>query len=156
MSAAHPAHIGLPVRPVAEQSSRADRPVCAPESVPPRIWWRMCHPRSWTLRSRLLATLLGLLTLVCAGIGVSAITALRRYLTTQLDEQVIDAGWRSAAMVALGPLPPHRDGSPRFSEGRVRISSTVLAKPVAQPAPSSPTARSWKPRSSPIPARSSR
>ncbi len=39
---------------------------------------------------------------MCAGIGIGAITALRRYLTAQLDEQVVDAGWRSAAMVALG------------------------------------------------------
>ncbi|MGK2865502.1 MAG: sensor histidine kinase [Mycobacterium sp.] len=64
-----------------------------------------------------MATLLGLLTLVCAGIGVGAITALRRYLTAQLDSQVFDAGWRSAAMVALGPPPAHRDGTPRFPDG---------------------------------------
>lgn len=64
-----------------------------------------------------MVTLLGLLTLVCAGIGVGAITALRSYLTTQLDAQVFDAGWRSAGMVVLGPPPPHRDGSPRFPEG---------------------------------------
>lgn len=64
-----------------------------------------------------MVTLLGLLSLVCAGIGVGAITALRRYLTTELDSQVVDAGWRSAGMVALGPPPPHRDGSPRFPEG---------------------------------------
>lgn len=82
-----------------------------------RWWLRLRHPRSWTLRSQLLVTLLGLLSLVCAGIGIGAITALRRYLTAQLDEQVVDAGWRSAAMVALGPLPAHRDGSPRLPDG---------------------------------------
>ncbi len=65
-----------------------------------------------------MATLLGLLTLVCVGIGVGAITALRRYLTEELDAQVVDAGWRSAAMVAMGPPPPLGGGlPPGFEDG---------------------------------------
>lgn len=65
----------------------------------------------------MLATLLGLLTLACGGIGVGALTALRRYLTSQLDEQVVDAGWRSVMLSAIGPPPAAPDGSSPFRIG---------------------------------------
>ena len=47
---------------------------------------------NWTLRSRLIASVLGLLVLVCAGIGVFADIAVRNSLTGALDRQLTAAG----------------------------------------------------------------
>jgi two-component system, OmpR family, sensor kinase len=47
-----------------------------------------------------------LLAVVCVGIGVGTEIALHRFLMDQLDEQVRDAGRRSAGIFELGPPPP--------------------------------------------------
>jgi two-component system, OmpR family, sensor kinase len=47
-----------------------------------------------------------LLAVVCAGIGIATEFALRRFLLHQLDQQLIEAGRRSAAIFAFGPPPP--------------------------------------------------
>jgi two-component system OmpR family sensor kinase len=49
-------------------------------------------PRNWTLRTRLMASILGLLVLVCAGIGVFVDIAVRNSLTNALDRQLAAAG----------------------------------------------------------------
>ncbi|MDZ4233996.1 MAG: two-component sensor histidine kinase, partial [Dietzia sp.] len=63
-------------------------------------------PRSWTLRTRLLVTQVLLLAVVCAGIGIATEFALQRFLMNQLDEQVVEAGRRSAVIFDFGPPPP--------------------------------------------------
>jgi two-component system OmpR family sensor kinase len=44
--------------------------------------------------------------MVCAGIGIATEFALQRFLTHQLDQQVVEAGRRSAAIFDFGPPPP--------------------------------------------------
>ena len=63
-------------------------------------------PRGWSLRTRLLVTVVALLAVVCAGIGIATEFALQRFLMNQLDEQVIEAGKRSAVIFEFGPPPP--------------------------------------------------
>ncbi|CRZ18061.1 sensor histidine kinase [Mycolicibacterium neworleansense] len=69
-------------------------------------WW---SPRTWSLRARLVVTQVALLAVVCASIGVATEFALQRFLMHQLDDQLIEAGRRSAAIFELPPPPP---GSP--------------------------------------------
>ncbi len=52
--------------------------------------------RNWTLRTRLVASFLGLLLLACAGIGVFSGVAVKNSITEQLDKQLRDAGRMSA------------------------------------------------------------
>jgi len=73
----------------------------------------MRSPRSWSLRTRLLVAIVSLLAVVCVGIGVGTELALHRFLMGQLDEQVRDAGHRSAMIFDLGPPPPPPPGAPR-------------------------------------------
>ena len=95
-----------------------------PPTEPSRPGWlrRVRSPRAWSLRARLLVTLVSLLAVVCVAIGVGTEFALHRFLMGQLDEQVIDAGHRSATIYDLGPPPPPPPGSPRrmrpFDPGR--------------------------------------
>ncbi|MHA3024061.1 sensor histidine kinase [Mycobacterium sp. BMJ-28] len=69
------------------------------------LFWRTRHPSSWSLRVRLVAVQAVLLALVCAGIGAGVLLALNRFLMDQLDDQVVDAGWRSSMLYTLGPPP---------------------------------------------------
>ncbi|KAA0095215.1 sensor histidine kinase [Mycolicibacterium sp. P1-18] len=84
---------------------------------------RILAPRTWSLRMRLLFTQVVLLAVVCASIGLATEFALQRFLVRQLDNQVVEAGKRSAAifdlphqMVPPPPFDPDRGGddfSPR-------------------------------------------
>jgi two-component system OmpR family sensor kinase len=76
----------------------SDRRAEAPRT---RIW----QPRSWSLRVRLLVTQVLLLALVIAAIGMATEFALQRFLQHQLDNQVLEAGRRSAAIFELPPPP---------------------------------------------------
>jgi two-component system OmpR family sensor kinase len=61
-----------------------------------------------------------LLAVVCTGIGVATELALKRFLSHQLDDQLLEAGRRSAAIFDMPPPPfagPLRLPSPRV-EGR--------------------------------------
>lgn len=71
------------------------------EAARTRFW----QPRTWSLRVRLLVTQVLLLALVIAGIGVATEFALQRFLLHQLDNQVTEAGRRSAAIFELPPPP---------------------------------------------------
>ncbi len=97
-------------------------------------------PRSWSLRTRLLITQIALLAVVCAGIGVATEFALQRFLMHQLDNQLIDAGRRSAAIFDLPPPPDRRRRDIRAGSGSIprsvrdRDSSTRRARPPARSA----------------------
>ena len=56
---------------------------------------RLVRPHRWTLRSRLLSLLAGLLVLVCLIVGVVTTVQLRGYLVRRLDTQLVSAGGRS-------------------------------------------------------------
>ncbi|TQR85924.1 HAMP domain-containing histidine kinase [Mycobacterium hodleri] len=64
---------------------------------------RILSPRTWSLRMRLLLTQVVLLAAVCASIGLATEFALQRFLVRQLDNQVVEAGKRSAAIFELPP-----------------------------------------------------
>jgi len=78
----------------------------SPRTDPPGVLIRIWSPRTWSLRARLLITQVALLAVVCAGIGIATEFALQRFLLHQLDQQLIEAGRRSAAIFAFGPPPP--------------------------------------------------
>jgi len=61
-------------------------------------------PRTWSLRVRLLVTQVVLLAVVCACIGGATAFALQRFLSHQLDDQLVEAGRRSTAIFD-GPFP---------------------------------------------------
>ncbi|HEX7824389.1 MAG TPA: two-component sensor histidine kinase, partial [Mycobacterium sp.] len=61
-------------------------------------------PRTWSLRLRLLVTQVVLLAVVCACIGGATAFALQRFLSHQLDDQLLEAGRRSTAIFD-GPFP---------------------------------------------------
>jgi two-component system OmpR family sensor kinase len=74
--------------------------------------------RSWSLRARLLAGQIALLTVACLGIGAVTELALYQYLVSQLDHQLSDAARRSARL--HGQPPPsswHRHHRPRPGPG---------------------------------------
>ncbi|MFL6163609.1 MAG: sensor histidine kinase [Jatrophihabitantaceae bacterium] len=78
-----------------------------------RAFPRRHSPANWTLRTRLIASILGLLILVCAGIGVFADIAVRNSLTAALDRQLTSAG---ANFDRIGD--PGRDGDHQPPSGR--------------------------------------
>ena len=63
--------------------------------------------RDWTLRSRLIASFLGLLLVTCAGIGIFTELALRKSLINQLDKQLVSAGNLSISGPGEGQRPGH-------------------------------------------------
>jgi two-component system, OmpR family, sensor kinase len=78
---------------------------------------RIRLPRAWSLRARLLVTQVVLLALVCTGTGIATELALQRFLTRQLDTQLLDAGRRSAGIFNLPPppgFPPPPGYPPQF------------------------------------------
>ena len=91
--------------------------------------------RNWTLRTRLIASILGLLVLVCAGIGVFADIAVRNSLTGALDRQLTAAGANfnhiddhdrdrpPAGGNGFGFLPP---GSPIGTVGLAVLNGSVI------------------------------
>ena len=65
-------------------------------------------PARWSLRARLLAGQIALLTAVCLGIGAATEVALHRYLLRELDSQLLQITQRSSMMERRPPppLPP--------------------------------------------------
>ena len=100
---------------------------------PPGLLTRIRSPRTWSLRARLLVTVVALLAVVCAGIGVATELALQRFLMHQLDQQVMEAGRRSAAMFAFGPPPP-----PGFDPRPPRLEPRHMPGPGFGPPPGYP------------------
>jgi len=94
--------------------------------------------RNWTLRNQLIVSILGLLVLVCAGIGVFADIAVRTSLTAAVDRQLTAAGVNfdhpndrddhagnrpPLAGTGFGYLPP---GSPIGTAGVSVLNGTVI------------------------------
>jgi two-component system OmpR family sensor kinase len=75
--------------------------------------WRVRPLRDWTLRSRLIASFLGLLLITCAGIGLFTELALKRSLTNQLDRQLVSAG----NLAISGPGSGEHQGRPNPGGG---------------------------------------
>lgn len=74
--------------------------------------------RPWSLRARLLAGQIALLTVACLGIGAVTELALYQYLVSQLDHQLHDAARRSARLHGQPPPPAwHRHHRPRPGPG---------------------------------------
>ena len=65
----------------------------------------LSRPSRWSLRARLLAGQLALLTAVCIGIGTVTEVALYRYLVGELDSQLLQIAQRSSMMERRPPLP---------------------------------------------------
>ncbi len=59
----------------------------------------------WSLRARLLAGQIALLTAICLGIGVATELALHRYLLRELDSQLLQITQRSSMMERRPPPP---------------------------------------------------
>ncbi|MDX1893001.1 HAMP domain-containing sensor histidine kinase [Mycolicibacterium sp. 050158] len=79
---------------------------------PARPHSKVLAPRTWSLRVRLLVTQVVLLAAVCAAIGVATEFALQRFLMRQLDQQLVEAGKRSAAIYDLPPPSVMFSGRP--------------------------------------------
>ena len=60
----------------------------------------------WSLRARLLAGQIALLTAVCLGIGAATEVALHRYLVHELDSQLLQITQRSSMMERRPPPRP--------------------------------------------------
>jgi two-component system OmpR family sensor kinase len=95
-------------------------------------------PRApWTLRRRLTVTMAALLVLASLAIGVVSVFALRSFLTTRLDQQLISTMNRSTAAVGLTPVNPTnpnrptRDGRDDHAQGALlapgQASGTLVA-----------------------------
>ncbi|MFD9732975.1 sensor histidine kinase [Umezawaea sp. NPDC059074] len=67
------------------------------------------HPRSWSLRKRIIAEQMALLTVVCLVIGVVTMLALRDFQVKQLDDQLTHASERAAG---FRDGPPPQGGIP--------------------------------------------
>ncbi len=77
-------------------------------------WW---VPSTWTLRSKLVASMLALFTLMTLVIGAASVLSLNRFLTTQLDDQLRASLNRiPPALGGTGATTP-RDGDGDFGRG---------------------------------------
>ncbi|MEB3064516.1 sensor histidine kinase [[Mycobacterium] zoologicum] len=83
-----------------------------------RLGDKLTGERSWSLRARLLAGQIALLTVACLGIGAVTELALYQYLVGQVDHQLYDAARRSARLHGQPPPPMgHRRHRPRPGPG---------------------------------------
>ena len=97
---------------------------------------RLLSPRTWSLRVRLLVTQIVLLATVCAAIGIATEFALQRFLMHQLDEQLLEAGRRSAAIYDMPPLPlPPWGPEARGPDGEPRRPGPSGRRVVIMPMP---------------------
>ncbi|HJQ02186.1 MAG TPA: ATP-binding protein [Jatrophihabitans sp.] len=87
--------------------------------------WRVRPLRDWTLRSRLIASFLGLLLITCAGIGIFTELALNQSLINQLDKQLVSAGNLSINGPGGGQRPGHptQGGGPNLLPRGIPIAS---------------------------------
>ncbi len=86
--------------------------VIGPSGEPPAGQWR--HPSAWTLRSKLVASMLALFTAMTLVIGAASVLSLDRFLTGQIDDQL---------RASLNRIPPQLGGtagaSPRDGDGDI-------------------------------------
>ncbi|KDN82610.1 sensor histidine kinase [Kitasatospora cheerisanensis] len=103
-------------------------------TAPTRTGRATLRPR--TLRARLVAGVLVLITLICVGVGVATCEALRHFLVDRLDQQLSSAGGRYAASLEHPDQDGHdtRAQSPgtfgaRLVGGTVTHASVVCGVP---------------------------
>ncbi|MCG2797509.1 MAG: HAMP domain-containing histidine kinase [Cellulomonas sp.] len=83
---------------------------------------------TWTLRRRLVLTVVGLLTVVAALIGVASALSLHSNLESQLDQRVLDANERAERVFDDGDLGAPDTGS---TSAPVPLSSSPATQPSA-------------------------
>jgi two-component system OmpR family sensor kinase len=91
-----------------------------------RLWERV-GPPGWTLRSRLVALLVALLTGVSLTIGVISTLALQHYLVGQLDDKVESAAYRTLHLYQARQEPSTTDNHNTFGFGPGQVEGTVIA-----------------------------
>jgi two-component system OmpR family sensor kinase len=82
--------------------------------------------RDWTLRTRLVASMLGLLAVLCIGIGSVAEVSLQSFLMGRLDDQLSQAGGRFNRAVE-GPAPPSNPNRAQGSDLARQAPGTIGA-----------------------------
>jgi two-component system OmpR family sensor kinase len=95
-----------------------------PTESPPTDQHRAAHRarlRGWSLRAKLVATVLGLLTLICVVFGVTTQLALRQFLLNQTDNRLT---------TALGPGPRGNQGD---NQGRPQNSWCGIGTSILPP-----------------------
>ena len=90
----------------------------AAQARPPRRRW---HPRHWTLRTRLVAAVLGLLALVLLATGVATLALLNGSLMNQVDSQL-----KAAALSTGHGTDGHDDGPPPGGPSPVAVVRITL------------------------------
>ena len=114
-------------------------PVVPEPATPGRLHsaWAAWGPAGWSLRTRLLAVVLALLSVVSLVIGVVSVLALRSYLIDQLDEKVASASERTRGFIEspinseFGPLGPGQgEGTviARLRDGQFTGAPLVLTR----------------------------
>lgn len=84
---------------------------------------RLRSPRNWSLRTQLIASVLTLLLIACAGIGTFAAVAVKHQLTNQLDQQLTGA---AKAFTDGGPGGGRFRDESRFPPGSQAASVKVV------------------------------
>lgn len=88
----------------------------------------MRRPRRWSLRTRLLAVLITLVTLVAVAVGVVTVVALRGFLIGRLDAQLTAAGGRSSQAGAPPSSGPGQGGGAAFLLAPGQAAGTLGAR----------------------------
>jgi two-component system OmpR family sensor kinase len=81
----------------------------------------------WTLRRRLTVTMAALLVLASLAIGVVSVFALRSFLTTRLDQQLVSTMNRSTAAVGVMPISPNAPTRPARDNRDDHAQGALLA-----------------------------
>jgi two-component system OmpR family sensor kinase len=90
-------------------------------SSTPKARWR--NPAGWSLRTRLVATMIALVALLGIVVGATTVLALNQVLTKQLDKQLVDASHRPAPPEIFGLVDNRNDGN---GHGPVRDPNTLI------------------------------
>ncbi|WP_319457107.1 MULTISPECIES: HAMP domain-containing sensor histidine kinase [unclassified Mycobacterium] len=112
---------------------------------------RFWSPRTWSLRVRLLVTMVALLAVVCAAIGIATEAALHRFLMHQLDTQLLEAGRRSAIIFDTPGFPPPLPGMPPMPDMPPGGHVVVAGPPPGFPPPNFPYRERFDPEAGPGP-----
>ncbi|CCH29828.1 HAMP domain-containing sensor histidine kinase [Actinosynnema sp. NPDC047251] len=81
------------------------------------------HPKRWPLRTRLIVEQVVLIAIVCAGIGIVSVFALRDFQINQLDQRLREASGRveRGGPLMPGMIPPNPLDRPGFPPGTLVV-----------------------------------